>query len=322
MPYNFKQLKNQLASMVGAEDVSDLVDSDAQHIADVINQVYHECYTPIDGRRARWTERYFAWTVPASRQVTATVSKGSTTMTLSTSADDLGTQYLGSHIRFGTADQPYIVASRVSSTSFRLLEPYAEESGIKTATFYCNAYDLGVSAADLCEAPELVGYGLLSPMSGVANELTYRSFLRGDYAARPGQGYGNSLSLSYDGTAIEEGVPLFYYVDYTQLNATAVPTARFVVYPMPTQAYRMKVRANIIPTLLTSDADVPLLPLEAVTTVLLPAARARFAMVSRRYNGDNRQMLERDLKDAFQRLKSFSQPQKQTSRRVKLRTGF
>ena len=50
-------LKDQLASMLGADEVSDLPPVDQDRIGICINQAYRECYLPIDGKRPMWAQK-------------------------------------------------------------------------------------------------------------------------------------------------------------------------------------------------------------------------------------------------------------------------
>lgn len=55
----YKDLKDQLASMLGAGEVADLPPVDQHRIGLCINQAYRECYLPIDGKRAMWAQKRF-----------------------------------------------------------------------------------------------------------------------------------------------------------------------------------------------------------------------------------------------------------------------
>jgi hypothetical protein len=52
-------LKNQLASMLGADELADLPTVDQDRVGICINQAYRECYLPIDGKRPMWAEKKF-----------------------------------------------------------------------------------------------------------------------------------------------------------------------------------------------------------------------------------------------------------------------
>ena len=53
----FSEVLDQVASMLGADEWSDLPKIDKQRIKIVANQAYRECYAPIDGHRPRWASR-------------------------------------------------------------------------------------------------------------------------------------------------------------------------------------------------------------------------------------------------------------------------
>jgi hypothetical protein len=55
----FKDLQDQLASMLGASEVSELPPVDQKRIAVCVNQAYRECYLPIDGKRPMWAQKKF-----------------------------------------------------------------------------------------------------------------------------------------------------------------------------------------------------------------------------------------------------------------------
>ena len=55
----FKALKDQLSSMLGADEAADLPPVDENRLEICINQAYRECYNPIDGKRAMWAQKKF-----------------------------------------------------------------------------------------------------------------------------------------------------------------------------------------------------------------------------------------------------------------------
>lgn len=55
----YLDLKDQLASMLGASEVADLPPIDQKRIGMCINQAYRECYLPIDGKRPMWAQKRF-----------------------------------------------------------------------------------------------------------------------------------------------------------------------------------------------------------------------------------------------------------------------
>lgn len=66
-------------------------------------------------------------------------------------------------------------------------------------------------------------------------------------------------------------------------------TNRFIVYPLPEQSYGIRLEGYVLPTPLSADADVPVLPSAKILELLLPLAREKLALNSsnRRYTGPN-----------------------------------
>lgn len=58
-PISYLSLRDQLASMLGAEGVYDLPKVDQDRIGIFINQAYRECYAPVDNKRAMWAQQEF-----------------------------------------------------------------------------------------------------------------------------------------------------------------------------------------------------------------------------------------------------------------------
>ena len=59
VPISYLSLRDQLASMLGAEGVYDLPQVDQDRIGIFVNQAYRECYAPVDNKRAMWAQREF-----------------------------------------------------------------------------------------------------------------------------------------------------------------------------------------------------------------------------------------------------------------------
>tara|TARA_Y100000114_G_C11744352_1_gene320777 strand:+ start:625 stop:1374 length:750 start_codon:yes stop_codon:yes gene_type:complete len=53
----FGEVCDQIASMLGADEMDDLPVVDQNRVKIVVNQGYRECYAPLDGRRPRWASR-------------------------------------------------------------------------------------------------------------------------------------------------------------------------------------------------------------------------------------------------------------------------
>lgn len=59
VPISYISLRDQLASMLGAEGVYDLPKVDQDRIGIFVNQAYRECYAPVDNKRAMWAQQEF-----------------------------------------------------------------------------------------------------------------------------------------------------------------------------------------------------------------------------------------------------------------------
>ena len=64
----FKEVCDLTASMLGADEISDLPTIDEKRVKVAVNQSYRECYSPIDGRRPRWASRKESITFPEGQQ--------------------------------------------------------------------------------------------------------------------------------------------------------------------------------------------------------------------------------------------------------------
>jgi hypothetical protein len=91
----FLDLKNQVASMIGAESLADLPEVDQTRMGIFVNQAYRECYAPSDGARTRWSSRSFNVHVPAAKDVTVQVVKGSNQVEIDS---DYSSAHLGSFL--------------------------------------------------------------------------------------------------------------------------------------------------------------------------------------------------------------------------------
>ena len=55
----YLSLKTQLATMFGADDITDLPPVDQDRVGIYVNQAYRECYNSYDGKRPMWAQRGF-----------------------------------------------------------------------------------------------------------------------------------------------------------------------------------------------------------------------------------------------------------------------
>jgi hypothetical protein len=64
----FDHILNQIASMLGADELGDLPKVDQERVKIVVNQAYRECYAPVDGYRPRWASRKMSIYFPTGTQ--------------------------------------------------------------------------------------------------------------------------------------------------------------------------------------------------------------------------------------------------------------
>ena len=64
----FDHILNQIASMLGADELGDLPKVDQERVKIVVNQAYRECYASVDGHRPRWASRKMSIYFPTGTQ--------------------------------------------------------------------------------------------------------------------------------------------------------------------------------------------------------------------------------------------------------------
>jgi len=166
--------------------------------------------------------------------------------------------------------------------------------------------DLGTEVIDVDKIPELVGYGPLSPMSGPEDEIRIRSHYSSDFKA---PGYKGLGFPSFNTTAHEVGRPIWYYVDTTDSGVDVKVTPRLFLYPIPDKAYTVTLRANVMPTELSSDGDEPRLPGDVVWDIMFPLTQEKM-LADPRYNGSNKELLVLAAQNARKRLATLASAQK------------
>jgi len=318
MADTFLDLQNQLALMVGADAVAQLPSLEQEQIKRCINESYTRCYLPIDGRRPPWASRYFTHRLHAATPFEVTVTQDSPVIECADYATvDPTLEFTGSLVKIGT---DYYTRASISGNDVTLLESVPLTSGTYTATFYFNSVKIDAQSIDVIEKPELAGEGLLSPMEGKSNELTYRSLVVGDFTANPGQGYQHNVNFRSPTLSFDVGRPLFYFVDPTAFTETFQHL--FAVYPLPDQAENVRYRANVLPTELSGDADIPVMPPNTINAILLPMAIYTYCSRTRRYNGDNRTFLRDRSIEAERQLRSMRTGQKDLGNRWGVKAGY
>ena len=97
---------------------------------------------------------------------------------------------------------------------------------------------------------------------------------------------------------------------------------RFNIFPLPSAALSIRLKANILPHELTNDGDIARLPGNVVWDILYPIACAKLALSDPRYNGNNREAVVRNAEEARKRMSSLARPQKQKTIRLRKRIGW
>lgn len=324
---SFRALKDQLATMLGAESANELPAIDSARVGIYVNQAYRECYAPLDGKRPSWAVANFGLHLKAPQALTGTTTKGSTLV--SGLSDSVSSDYEGSYIKIG---DEFRRVAMFSGTNAYLVSPWQHDSGSQSMTLYHSCHRLDREVIDVEAAPEAVGFGPLSPISSPEQEVRTRASYSYDFAPVPG-GSGTLPSIKYNGNDFQIDNPLFYYIDNSDLlssgdsidlanaDLTAV-RCRFSVYPLPSLDVSIRLRANILPLELTNDNDRARLPGNAVWDILFPIAQAKLALTDPRYNGDNKEMIRGSAQEAKARLSTMASAQKQRTLRMKRRAGW
>ena len=180
--------------------------------------------------------------------------------------------------------------------------------------------DLSPEVIDVERIPELVGEGPLSPFNSPQDEIKARATYSSDFRPIPGRTLG--MVPSFDTEEPERGRPLWYWIDQSEEaggDTKVVP--RMNLYPVPNKAYTVEFTANIIPEEMSLDADVPRLPGDVVWDILLPLSQYKL-LADPRYNGSNREFLEKSAMEAKKRLKTLAKVQKQNTVRIGIRGGW
>lgn len=322
-----RELKNQLASLYGADGVDELSAIDQQRVGIYINQAYRHCYSPSNGYRPDWSVANYGFTLPEPINTNATLTKGSGQVTL---VDAMDPKNVGSYIDIGGE---FHVITEVDGNNISLLNFWEDDSTTMGVTIYNNSFELDREVIDVCDPPEIVGWGRLSPMQGKDEEIEMRASYATDFLPFASQHYGNVPSITHRGRDHHVDRPLWYYIDSSDLQVYSESAdttdiskkavrSRFVVYPLPPQDNVVRLRANILPLELTNDNDVVRLPGNVAWDILFPIASAKLALSDPRYSGDNREALVRLSDEAQLRLQSLGTAQKKKPVRLVKRRGW
>jgi hypothetical protein len=176
---------------------------------------------------------------------------------------------------------------------------------------------LSMDVIDIEKLPELVGHGPLSPMNAGTDQVSIRSHFSGDF--RPLPGYkGNYRSMDIDDPEVDQ--PVWYFIDQSNDGDGYIVVPRLFVYPIPDKEYEVRLVANMLPEGMDLG-DSPRLPAEVVWDILLPIAQYKL-LTDPRFNGDNRELIMMQAKEAKRKLRSFASPQKHKTVRIRTRRGW
>lgn len=212
------------------------------------------------------------------------------------------------------------VPSSPISVEYEFVEPIQEATGDYSATFYHNSYVLPVADIELQGGPLVINWGLLRPMNDRIEAAKWRQITYGDFWGPMPFGAGLMTSINWPGgVSAPTGTPIWYYIDNSTLNAAGAIACRMVIWPIPLQLTTVQYQGWVMPTELSLDADLPILPANLTTRVLLPLARERWAMTYKKYTGQNQDYLMREADKARATLNLTSQGQRDRPVRVPLR---
>lgn len=308
---DFAWLKLQLAQMAGRNTVAEL-DNDATLAGQVVNEAYFDCYHPTwpGSRRPGWALRNFGVQYQAPVTGSVTVTQGLTTFSALTGVT---AAMVGSIIQIGAGY--YTLASTTST-----VEPIGETTGSQAFTLWHNSAPVDASSMEIQDAPMVLGYGLLRPMNGRGEAIRWRQITFGDFWGPAPYGAGLSVIINWPGGVSQPtGTPIWYWVDNSILAITAAMAPRIVIWPAPLQLTTLQFQAWIAPVELSADADVPLLPANLVTRVLLPLARERWVFTYKKYSGTNQGFITNEANRAREILNQTMTGQRDRPTRVPLR---
>lgn len=166
--------------------------------------------------------------------------------------------------------------------------------------------DMSAEVISVDKIPELVNEGPLSPMTGPEAEIRIKSLFAWDFRSPSGRGLNFP---HYKENEPDKGRPIWYYIDNRNQGTDAKVLPRMYLYPVPDKSYQVEVFANIVPTDLVEDTDEPRLPGDLVWDILFPIAQGKI-LSDPRYNGDNKEILDRASKEAKKRLRNLISPQR------------
>lgn len=318
----FLQLQTTLASMWGYEDVAELLDQDLIDIKSWINAALFDCYVPVDGTRATWPEQYHADILKAPVTVTLGLTNGSKVVTGHAFED----KFAGSFVKIGERFFRYSGKTVVDlTTTYYLMQPWDQATGSYAATVYHNAIALPFNVVEMAGMPNLVGIGLLGALPDPDAELLLRTEPAFDFQSRESRSvFAIARNQFRQSAYYDVGDPRFYHIDQASVAPSFAIGNRLHVYPIPEHDYTFELRANIVPTGLTADADIPALPWQTVDNILLPLAREKLVenTAGRRYTGPNVQLIMNAANRARQQLSTMRRVQRDVAGSVRMKANW
>lgn len=302
---DFADLQLSLARLSGHASVTVMPPGDLALAQQCINEAYTEVFIPQETTaRPRFARKTLGFQFSAPVTVTLGLTLGSTAITGFTFP--AGTE--GSKLQLG--DKFFGYAGQDSGNVYRLIEPWDQPTGSYTGTFFHSSYTFDASIIELLEAPEVLGWGPLSPMSGRETDILYRSNYFDGFRPLPGYGYQRATSMVFGGQTYDSGQPMFYFINGETYLDTAAMVLRMEVRPLPGMVVTGNVSVFMAPPVLSADSDKPRLPADLVNCVLLPIIRGRWAMTYKKYSGENIKELAMMAESAKAQLRSLSNNQR------------
>ena len=296
---DFADLQLQLAYMSGRTAVAGLDAGDLALAKQCVNEAYLDCYMNPGGARPGWALQNLGLQFRATITTNLGVTQGSTTVTGYT----FNTDQVGSTVKIGNN---YYTYAGLSGASEKLVEPCLEATATYSVTIYHNSYPLAAAVIEVEADPVVVGWGILSPMNSRGEQTRWQQILYGDFTPHAGGGAYMTGGYWPGGLNYPTGTPLYYRIENGPLVGGNAIKCLFIVEPMPTALTSVQFSAWVAPTELSADADVPVLPAALSTRILLPLCRERWALIYKKYTGDNQEALVREASVARTILNSMS----------------
>lgn len=301
---DFADLQLQLAYMSGRQAVSGLDAGDLALAKQCINEAYLDCYMNPGGTRPRWALQSLGIQFRAPISTTLGVTQGSTTVT----GYSFPTDTVGSIVQIGSS---YYTYAGLSGSTEKLVEPVLEATATYAVTIYHNCYPLSAAIIEVEGDPLVLGWGILTPMNSRGEQARWQQILYGDFTPHAGGGAYMTGGYWPGGLNYPTGTPLYYRVENGPLIGGNAIKCLFIIEPMPTAITTVQLQAWVVPTELSGDTDVPVLPAALSTRILLPLCRERWALIYKKYTGDNQQALVRKAGIAREILNRMSGGQRQ-----------